>query len=71
MITHLSLVNEVRHSKKATSTISTPFQHKYPFQNPKNKISFPLHDIKSNKKYEKNQMKNRLKKSEEEEDDGV
>ena len=31
-IIHLSLVNEVRHSEKATSSISTPFQHKYPFQ---------------------------------------
>ena len=30
-VVHLSLINEVRHSKKATPRISTPFQHKYPF----------------------------------------
>ena len=46
LVIYLSLVNEVRYSGKATSTISTQFQHKYPFQNPKNKISFPLHNIK-------------------------
>ena len=41
-VVHLSLINEVRHSKKGSPNISHPFQHKYPFQNPKNKISFPL-----------------------------
>ena len=41
-VVHLSLINEVRHSEKASSRISTSFQHKYPFQNPKNKIPFPL-----------------------------
>ena len=45
-IIHLSLVNEVRHSRKATSNICTSFQHKYSFQNPKNKILFPLQEIK-------------------------
>ena len=46
---HLSLINEVRHSEKASTGISTKFQHKYPFQNPKNKISFPLQEIKIQK----------------------
>ena len=41
LVIHFSLVNE-----KSTSTISTSFQHKYPFQTPKNKNPFPLHDIK-------------------------
>jgi len=49
-VIHLSLVHEVRHSEKSTSSISIPFQHKYPFQNPKNKNLFPLHDIKIQKK---------------------
>ena len=34
---HLSLVNEIRHSEKSTLGSRTPFQHKYHFQNPKNK----------------------------------
>jgi len=38
-ITHLSLVNEIRHSNKSDLGISSPFQHKYPFQNPKNQKS--------------------------------
>jgi len=41
-VAHLSLINEVKHSEKATPRTSTPYQHKYPFQNPKNKILFPL-----------------------------
>ena len=41
-VVHLSLINEIRHSEKAAPKISSPFQHKYPFQNPKNKILFPL-----------------------------
>ena len=41
-VVHLSLINEIRHSEKTTPKISTPFQHKYPFQSPKNKIPFPL-----------------------------
>jgi len=49
-VIQLSLVDKVRHSRKATSSISTLFQHKHPFQNLKNKISFPLHDIKIQKK---------------------
>ena len=34
-IIHLSLVNEIRHIGKSTFSINTPFQNKYPFQNPK------------------------------------
>ena len=30
-VVHLSLINKVRHSEKATPRISTHFQHKYPF----------------------------------------
>ena len=48
-VIHLSLINEVRHSGKATSRISTPFQHKYHFQNPQNKSPFPLHETKIQK----------------------
>ena len=48
-VIHLSLVKEVRHGEKSTSNISTLFQHKYPFQNSKNKNSFPLRDIKIQK----------------------
>jgi len=46
IVVHLFLINEIRHSEKGASRISTPFQHKYPFQNPKNKIPFPLQEIK-------------------------
>ena len=49
-VTRLSLVSEVKHSEKSTFSISTPFQHKYPFKNPKNKNPFPLNDIKIQKK---------------------
>ena len=45
-VVHLSVINDVRHSEKATPRISTPFQHKDHFQNPKNKILFPLQEIK-------------------------
>jgi len=48
-IVHFSPVNEVRHSEQATPTISSPFEHKYPLQNPKNKIPFSLHEIKIQK----------------------
>jgi len=30
-ITHLSLINEIRHSEKSDLSISNLFQHKYPF----------------------------------------
>ena len=48
-VIHLSLVNEVSHNRKSTFSISIQFQHKYPFQNPKSKNLFPLHDIKIQK----------------------
>jgi len=48
-VVHLSLLNEVRHSEKGTLSISTPFQHKYPSQNPENKTPFPLQEIKIQK----------------------
>ena len=37
---YLSLINEVRHSERDTSSISTLFQHEYPFQNPKKRFHF-------------------------------
>ena len=43
-VVHFSLINEVRHSEKGASRISTHFQHKYPFQNSKNKIPFSLQE---------------------------
>jgi len=52
-VVHLSLINEVRYNEKTTPRISTPFQHKYPFQNPKNKIPFPWKEIKIQKEVEK------------------
>ena len=39
-IIYLSLINEIRHSGKYELSLSTPFQHKYPFQNPKIKNLF-------------------------------
>jgi len=48
-VVHLSLINKVRHSGESTPTISIPFEHEYPFQNPKNKNPFPLQDIKIQK----------------------
>jgi len=39
-LTYLSLINEIRHSEKFDLCISSPFQHKYPFPNPKQKICF-------------------------------
>jgi len=45
-VIHISLVNEIRHSEKSTLSISISFQHKYHFQNVKNKNPFPFHDIK-------------------------
>jgi len=62
LVIHISLVNEVQHSGKFTSSISTAFQQKYPFQSSKNKNPFPLHDIKIRKKQKTNEVKNRLKK---------
>ena len=50
---HLLLINEVRHSRKSNLGVNTPFQRKYVFQNLKNKIFFPKHDIKIKKELEK------------------
>jgi len=68
-VVHLSLINEVRHSEKGTSKISTPFQHKYPFQNPKNKIPFPLQEIKIQKEVGEQSGEKSTEKKEKE--DGV
>jgi len=46
-VAHLSLVNEIRHNAKSDLGISSPFQHKYPFQNPKTKNSFPVQGLKA------------------------
>ena len=67
---HLSLVNEVRHSG-ITYNISSPFQHKYPFQNPKSKIQYPLYEIKIQKEVWEKSGKKSAKKSEKEKEDGV
>ena len=40
IVVPLFLINKVRHSQKVSPSISAAFQHKYHFQNPKNKISF-------------------------------
>ena len=52
-VTHLSLVNEIRHGGKSDLSISSPFQHKYPFQNLKIKNLFPVQDLKIHKEVEK------------------
>ena len=72
LVIHLSLINEVRHSEKSYLSISTPFQHKYPFQNQKNKNPPPLYDIKTQKEvWEKSTKKSPGKAEKEEEGDGV
>ena len=68
-VVHISLINEIRQSEKATPRISIPFQHKYPFQNPKNKISFPLQEIKIQKKVGEQSGEKPTEKKEK--DDGV
>ena len=68
-VVHLSLINEVRHSEKASSKISTLFQHKYPLQNPKNKIPFPLQEIKIQKEIGEQSGEKSTEKKEKE--DGV
>ena len=52
-VTHLSLVNEIRHRGKSDLGISSPFQHKYHFQNPKTKNLFPLQGLKAHEEVEK------------------
>jgi len=46
-ITHLSLINEIRHSEKLNLGISTPFKHECPFQNQKTKNPFPMQEQKT------------------------
>ena len=65
-IIQISLVNEVRHSRKWTLSVGIPFQHKYPFQTPKNKNPCPLHDIKIQKKVGKKSDEKLSKKAEKE-----
>ena len=52
-VTHLPLVNEIRYSGKSDSSIGSPFQHKYPFQNPKTKNPFPIQGLKAHEEVEK------------------
>jgi len=52
-VIHLSLVNEIRHSGKSDLSISSPFQHKYPFQNSKTKNPFPVQELIIQKEEEK------------------
>ena len=48
-VTHLSLINEIRHSEKSDLSLNTPFQHKYSFQNSQTKNLFPVQDLKIHK----------------------
>jgi len=52
-VTHLSLINEKIHSGKSYLSLSTPFQHKYPFQHLKTKNSFLVQELKTQKEVEK------------------
>ena len=65
-VVYISLINEVRHNEKGTPTISPPFQHKYLFQNSKNKIQFPLQEIKVKKKVREQPSEKSSKKKEKE-----
>ena len=67
-VVHLSFINEVRHSEKASPRISTHFQHKYPFQNPKNKILFPLQEIKIQKEIGEQSEERSIEKKEKEDE---
>ena len=68
-VVHLSLINKVINSEKASPRISTPFQHKYLFQNPKNKIPFPLQEIEIQKEVGEQFGEKSIEKKEKE--DGV
>jgi len=65
-VTHLSLVNEIRHSGKSDLGISSPFQHKYPFQNAKTKNPFPIQGLKAHEEVEKSPEKSLGKELEKE-----
>jgi len=60
----LSLVNKIRHSDKSDLSINSPFQHKYPFQNPKTKNSFPVQELNTQKEVEKSSEKSSWKEPE-------
>jgi len=62
-LTHLSLVNEIRHSGKSSLGISSPFQHRYPFQNQK-KNPFPIQSLKIHEEVEKSPEKSLRKELE-------
>ena len=47
------MVNEITHSDKSDLGISSPFQHKYPFQNPKTKNPFRAQELNTQKEVEK------------------
>jgi len=56
-VTPISLVNEIRHSGKSDLGISSPFQHKYYFQNPKTKNLFSIQGLKTHEEVEKSPKK--------------
>jgi len=64
VVTHLSLTIEIRYSEKSDSSLSTPFQHKYHFQNPKIKNPFSVQDLKTQKEVEKSPEKSSRKELE-------
>ena len=66
-VTHLSLVYEKRHCGKSDLGISSPFQHKYPFQNLKTKNLFLIQSLKTHEKVEQPPEKS-LGKEQEKED---
>jgi len=63
-VTYLSSVNEIKHSGKFDLSISSPFQHKYPFQNPKTKNPFPIQEVNTPKEVEKSPEKSSRKEPE-------
>ena len=65
-VTHLSLVNEIRHSGKSDLGISSPFQHKYHFQNSKTKNPFSIQNLKVQEEVEKVPEKSLVKELEKE-----
>jgi len=57
VVTHISLINEIRHSGKTDLSICSSFQHKYHFQNLKIKNPFMVQDLISHKKVKKSPEK--------------
>ena len=62
------MMNFWRHRGKSTSSISTRFLRKYPFQNPKKKNAFPLHDLKTQTEVGKKSGEKSVEKAEREKD---